>query len=148
MSDISTNQTKWNEDLIFLGPWKTFLFLMIAGLVGRELNLIFYMKWAVEIMFCILGPIFFILFTAALAFITVWLYWFVRWVLIFNGPLFGSGLWWFINVPTFCLVDVYTLETMVNNGIELGRFTFEWMIDHKKHIIHKHRRWIRNMEPN
>jgi len=149
ISEISTNQTmKYADDLIFVGPWRIFLFLMMAGLVGRELHLIFYMKWAVEIMFCILGPILFIAFTASITFIAGWLYWFIRWIIIFNGPLYGSGLWWFINVSTFCLVDVYTLETVINYGIELGRYTHEWLTDHQRHIRRQYRKWKQDMEPN
>jgi hypothetical protein len=145
MSDIST--IKWNEDLVFLGPWRIFLFLAAAGLVGRELNLIFYMKWSVEILNCILGPILFIAFTASITLIAGWLYWFIRWIVIFNGPIIGTATWWFINVSTFCLVDVYTLETIVKNGIELGRFTYVWLIDHKRHVSRQYIRWKRGMEP-
>lgn len=138
---------KWNEDLVFLGPWRIFLFLMVAGLVGRELHLIFYIRWATEIAFCILGPILFITFVASISFLIGWLYWFIRWVIIFNGPIIGTGLWWFINVPTFCMIDVYTLETMIQGGIDIGRFTHEWFEDHQRHVKRQLRRWKQHMEP-
>ena len=145
MSDIST--MKWNEDLVFLGPWRIFLFLMVAGLVGRELKLIFYIKWTIEILFCILGPILFIAFTASITLIAGWLYWFIRWVVIFNGPIIGTATWWFVNVPTFCLVDVYTLESMIQHGCDIGRFTHEWLSDHQRHVKRQYIKWENSMEP-
>ncbi len=145
MFDIST--MKWNDDLVFLGPWRIFLFLMVAGLVGRELKLVFYIKWAIEVTFWILGPILFILFVTTTTFMVGWLYWFIRWVIIFNGPIFGTGLWWFVNVPTFCLVDVYTLETIAKNSFELGMFTHEWLSDHQRHVKRQYRRWTRDEAP-
>ena len=146
MSDIST--MKWNDDLVFLGPWRIFLFLMVAGLVGRELNLIFYVKWTIELMFCILGPILFIAFISSITFLACWLYWFIRWVVIFNGPIIGTGLWWFINVPTFCLVDVYTLDSIANNAFDLGMFTHEWLTSHQRYVKRQYSKWKQNLEPN
>ena len=138
---------KWNEDLIFLGPWRIFLFLFVAGLVGRELNFIFYVKWAVEIIFCILGPLLFIAFTVSITLIAGWLYWFIRWIIIFNGPIFGTGLWWFINVPTFFLVDVHTLETMVNHAVDIQGFMRDWLCNHQRHVKRQYRRWLRDEAP-
>jgi hypothetical protein len=142
MSDISTME--WNEDLI--APWRIFLFLMAAGLVGREMRLSFYVSWVIEAVFWVLWPIFGLTLSLCVVNILGGLYWLCRWVLIMNG---SSGfVWWLINVPCFCFVDVYTLEWIIENGCNYVRLVTEGYRDHKEHITRQHHRWMNNRAPN
>lgn len=148
MSDISPDKTGWDENLFFLDPFLTLLFLMGAGAIGREMRLSFYVSWVIEAVFWVLWPIFGLTLSLCVVHILGGLYWLCRWVLIMNGPRMGGLVWWLINVPCFCFVDVYTLEWIIENGCNYVRLVTEGYRDHKEHITRQHRRWMNNMAPN
>lgn len=117
------------------------LFLVIAAYANKHFNLQRYALWGVELFCWALYPLLALLLIATVMATGLFAYYLSRWVLIFNGPVIGSPVWYLVNVPTFLLLDIHTLPWMYEQITFFSERTSEFASEHKQGLKQLYKRF-------
>ena len=109
-------------------------FLVIAAYANKHMDLQRYAMWGVELICWALYPLLALLLIATVMATGCFAYYLSRWVLIFNGPVIGSPVWYVVNVPTFLLLDIHTLPWIYEQITFFSERTNEFATGHRKDL--------------
>jgi hypothetical protein len=109
-------------------------FLVIAAYANKHFDLQRYAVWGVELISWALYPLLALLLIVTVITTGCFAYYLSRWVLIFNGPVIGSPVWYLVNVPTFLLLDIHTLPWVYEQITFFSERTNEFATGHKQDL--------------